>query len=804
MRRYADPHRCPDCGQPIVPDAGSCPNCGLPLRGQTGQDLYVALLRADQLLGVLRGATTPAPTASAPVPAPPQVTQSTPAVSVSAPRTGVRTASVPQILLGLGAACLLVAAVVFLAVAWSVMGVGGRTATLVGLTVATGALAGWVAKRDLRGAAEALGAVTLGLLALDVLGAAHAGWFGTVSTPSTTMLVGGVLGLAGASAALLARRTPVNGLVAGEIAAALGVGFVAAGVMASAGDGAVRALIATLVSGAATFAAYRLRLPASGVGSGVISGLCWLLLALAGFERVDPAVVSPAWGDLDVWPLLAAAVIGAGVAALRVPQWLRVIGAGAAAAALACAVTAPSFDESVPVLVANGLAVGLVAAAMLAYLPRRWSAAATGLALAGALAGVGAVTSVGGQALSAVLDAWDLDADRFAGTTEPGWLIPAGLLTLVALCVGTLIAIGQPLRTTMLIRGAAVPAAAGAALMIPSYNGPVWSWVLALVVLALTALILDWLSESAVAFALALLSASTDPRLLAAALIAALLGCVAVMLRRGRGLLWEVCGGTSQLLLGWLTLVAGDLVGASVPWVAAVGIVLVLAVPLAAHRVADDPIGVELGGAVAAMGLFVAGAMGLDQPWTWVAVYLTLAGVVVGVTALLRADRRDLGWVAGALLATATWVQLADLGVRAPEPYTLPSALVLLLIGWWRLRRDPSASTFATLGPGLGLALVPSLVWVIADPLTVRALLLGLACLLLVLAGAQARLAAPLVLGAAAAVVLLIVELAPYSQAVPRWALIGTAGVLLVGLGVTWEARVRQARALTAYVERLR
>ena len=39
---------------------------------------------------------------------------------------------------------------------------------------------------------------------------------------------------------------------------------------------------------------------------------------------------------------------------------------------------------------------------------------------------------------------------------------------------------------------------------------------------------------------------------------------------------------------------------------------------------------------------------------------------------LLRADRRALGWVGGALLALASWVRLWDLGVHAPEAYTLP------------------------------------------------------------------------------------------------------------------------------------
>ena len=39
-------------------------------------------------------------------------------------------ATVPKILLGLGAMCLLVAALVFLAVAWAVLGVEGRTVVL--------------------------------------------------------------------------------------------------------------------------------------------------------------------------------------------------------------------------------------------------------------------------------------------------------------------------------------------------------------------------------------------------------------------------------------------------------------------------------------------------------------------------------------------------------------------------------------------------------------------------------------------------------------------------------------------------
>src|SRR5262245_8510425 len=86
---------------------------------------------------------------------PPAVTSYLAPAPSPAPPTGIAMPSVPKILLGLGATCLLVAAAIFLAVAWSWLGVGGRTAVLVGLTVATGLAGQWLARRDLGVGAEA-------------------------------------------------------------------------------------------------------------------------------------------------------------------------------------------------------------------------------------------------------------------------------------------------------------------------------------------------------------------------------------------------------------------------------------------------------------------------------------------------------------------------------------------------------------------------------------------------------------------------------------------------------------------------
>jgi cell division protein FtsW (lipid II flippase) len=190
---------------------------------------------------------------------------------------------------------------------------------------------------------------------------------------------------------------------------------------------------------------------------------------------------------------------------------------------------------------------------------------------------------------------------------------------------------------------------------------------------------------------------------------------------------------------------------------------------------------------------------------TWTAVYLTGAGVVVTLMALLRSDRRELGWVGGLLLAAASWVRLWDRGIEAPEAYTLPSAIALLVVGVLHLRRNAGASTLSTLAPGLSLALVPSLLRVLDEPIGLRTLLLGVACLTLVVGGVRLRWTAPIVVGGTVGALLVLWLAAPYvGDAVPRWVLLGGAGALLVAMGVTWERRLQEARHLMSYVRALR
>ncbi|MEV6652182.1 hypothetical protein [Streptomyces sp. NPDC051219] len=189
------------------------------------------------------------------------------------------------------------------------------------------------------------------------------------------------------------------------------------------------------------------------------------------------------------------------------------------------------------------------------------------------------------------------------------------------------------------------------------------------------------------------------------------------------------------------------------------------------------------------------------------ALVLALCGVICAGTAL-RADRRKAGYAAAVLFVLATWVRLAASEVVMPEAYTLPVSVPALAIGWLRRRRDPQVSSWVAYGPGLAATLLPSLFAAWGDGHWLRPLLLGVAALAVTLTGARLRLQAPLVLGGAALALVALHELAPYVVqvvgALPRWLPPALAGLLLLGVGATYEQRLRDARRLRDSLGRMR
>jgi len=828
MTTYADPTRCPDCHSPLAAAPQTCPRCALPLTGPTAVELFTTLQRADQLLATLRHQAaltadpvpvgslgTPAPPASgslladaAPCPAPGQAREPQPQTDPDAPR--LRGASVPKILLTLGALCLLVAAVTFLAVAWSWLGVGGRTLVLLVLTgVALGG-ARIFAGRGLRMAGEALTVVGLGLVALDVVGAQHAGWLGDLGDAGLVTLVGAVV--ATVSLGLIALTAP-RPLVSPALVAPLAV--LVAGVGA---QETVRAPIPMLLATVVLLGLGRVgtALPSAPlwVASVVTASLGWLYLVVDGLgSSLSDLTLSHLWGHGAGWPLLAAVALAASAAPVvglgRIPT---LVGYSVAALLGTYVVVLAALDNSLTHATLCLLACGLAWTAVATLAPERLRPLAV-LPLAGtAVLPLAAFLDLTGAALSATFGVGDPFTEPFgvhvasSSTWVSPWLaLPTSVL--LAAAAGAVVGLWSPLRRTAWLLTVGVAAVVGAVVALPPYDVP----LAAVVALLLTTSCVGFGVADRVSgpTATAVRVAAVVPGVLAVlaalpndtmtALVLAVATALSVHLMRRTDLTGEVATAAFAVAFGGLVWAGGSAL--SVPEVDRAIPVLIVLGGLAIWR--PEPV-LEISAAVVGTVASLGAVLAAVDTSRALAIHLTVAGVLVTASALLHPTRRFLAWPGGLLLAMATWVRLAELGVTVPEAYTLPSALVLTAVGCWRLLRDDRTATLRLLAPGLSLATVPSLLVVLDDPTSLRALLLGLGCLALVLAGVALRWSAPVVVGAVVGAVLVLRELAPYAAELPPWVVIGLSGTVLLVVGVTWESRMRDVRTATRYVARLR
>ncbi|MFV2085182.1 SCO7613 C-terminal domain-containing membrane protein [Micromonospora sp. LOL_021] len=256
---------CPACGTPASLAAG-CPGCGRgpdPLAGEVirldgeiaglaarveqarsawatlGAQLHAAQVRRQQFAVQVQAAVraTPVPPArpaaapAGPPPGPVAPGQPGPAATPSVrPETSTRT--VQTILFVLGGLLLGTAAIVFTAVAWASVGVGGRAAILAGVTAVLLALPPLATWRGLRGTAETFAALGLLLVLLDGYAARYVDLFGAADLPAAryaavTFAVTGLVaagyqlitGLAAARFAALLAAQPVLPLLAVDLRA---------------------------------------------------------------------------------------------------------------------------------------------------------------------------------------------------------------------------------------------------------------------------------------------------------------------------------------------------------------------------------------------------------------------------------------------------------------------------------------------------------------------------------------------------------------------------------------------------------
>jgi hypothetical protein len=683
---------------------------------------------------------------------------------------------VPKILLGLGATCLLVAAVIFLAVAWSSLGVGGRTAVLVVLTVGAAVSGQWLARRDLGVAAEALTTVSLGLVVLDTTGAGHAGWLGTPDPGEFLIVLGGVLLAASMTLCLSSRR-----LFAPQVVAPVGLGVTLAGVGATTVHPQLLAAVAVLCFTGLAVIGRRLATVVLPWTAGTGALLAWAALTgLAAAEAAEHPTLRGLWLEGHALGILAAAVLVLTPwAVVRGRTDLRQFVCAASACLLTWILVLPALDEGLSAITLAAAVTTAFWALVAAAVPPAWYAVPR-VPLVGALLALApapALLAAGGLAnLVTVAAPFSADATVRLHPLPPAvhpLLLPLGV------AVGTLAAVLTLPRAGRSSYALAGLVALTGLLTAAQYPLPLYVFV---VVLGPFGVVLAW--PSAVLTLLALGEV---------VLVAAY-----VLLRR--------TGGAASMAALVLPVALGTFLwtgGHVFDWSHSVRSLLTLLVlGLLCLALPRAELALTAGATVV-----VSTATAIpraDDPSVALAVHLTLAGAVVVACSLVHRELRALAWPGGLLLAAATWVRLYDVGVHAPEPYTLPTAVVLVLVGLHRLTRDPRLDTVPALLPGLALAVAPTLLWALVDPLSGRAVAVGLAALVFLLGGSLLRWTAPVLVGWLAGAAIVLRELAPYAAQWPQWVLIGTAGTVLVGAGITWEARLRDLRQAAAYLGRLR
>ncbi|SFB75910.1 hypothetical protein SAMN04487968_101353 [Nocardioides terrae] len=441
---------CPDCSTPITPGADRCRSCGLLLLGPTAARLWqvdqqLTALHAERgrLLTDLRarsGLGAAAPASSAELPTAGGLPKyPIPALRPCRPAGRGLDIGAQRLILGTGAALVLVAAIVFAAVAWTSLPVVGQAALMVAATAVTAAAAARVASRGLRGSAETLAAVTVGLLLVDIaaartlgvagLGSVDAAWYATAGAAVAAAVIAGLVragstdaprlyawaavACAAAVPSLAAAAADVSTVVFAVVALGAAAAFGAAsdrmpGRWATAAPGAVIVATAYLATGTAvgilgSFLRPLLGEPGERESSAVAFAV--VALAAAGLLRVRTASVRSAL--VRATPVLVAGAAGLGLCSHSRYGVLALSLLGSAVAAGAAAASGRSAHDPRPATGRTLVAGHGVAAAALGVFAAQTADGLFGNVSSGQLdvrlLAAGLVAIAGAAALTAVL-----------------------------------------------------------------------------------------------------------------------------------------------------------------------------------------------------------------------------------------------------------------------------------------------------------------------------------------------------------------------------------------------------------------
>lgn len=720
------------------------------------------------------------------------------------PRPPARPEAAPRqvqnTLLTLGALLLAVAGIFFAAVTYQAVGPTGRALILLVLTAVAVQASVLLTKRELTASAEALAAVALVLAVVDAYVLRRAGLAADTHALSYAAVASAVIALVAGAFALvvplrvvrvgalliaqapvlliLARTEPPRPVIAMALVALAGIDLLLASERRLPPE--VRAT-ATLAAGLNLFSSLMATSVAisesdDGAGLGLLAmALVFALTSVRVQDQVGRALLAG-----STVPLVATAAWVTARTSLTDAQLPLVLAAVAMLALTSAGLLPARFKLGVVMggLVVTGGAVATQAEAILFALagPFSWLADPWSLTATSARAALSTSEPWNGTVITLVLLVVAAACTALAGLMLdklPAAIVPTGVLGALSAAVLPLGLKTSYALALALLLVAAAGFAAGAWFSTDALRNTLLGSSLALAVLTATWSTADRDATLVVLPLLAVIAAGVSVRVPVAIAAAALLGGSALAA-------FGADAGLDYAEVGLLLLVAPSIC-------VALSFVLHLT-----RRVAVE------GAAMVLASTSV--VLAVEDP--------TLLSACLGVSGLLalavaiRPDRHDIGLLGGLLLSASSWVRLAEANVEAPEPYAAPLALTALVFGHLR-RRGGGVSSMQAYGPGLMVALVPSLLKSFDDTTPSRALALLVVCVLVVLAGAQFRLRAPLAIGGAVLALDALHLLAPVARDVPGWTVIALAGAIVFGAGATYEARLRNLRRLKDRYDRL-
>lgn len=249
-------------------------------------------------------------------------------------------------------------------------------------------------------------------------------------------------------------------------------------------------------------------------------------------------------------------------------------------------------------------------------------------------------------------------------------------------------------------------------------------------------------------------------------------------------------------------------------WALTLFVCLVGAAVLLLRRSAGVPSWVPPALAVYALALTAALSVArmLTFPGPDVVRVVVALAVILGVGLFWRGPHRASVWWAALGLAVAVGVTAVVAGAADPiETATVPIAAALLANGVRSLRTRAEVGSWPAVGAGLGVLLIPSLLFdFVGDSTLWRVIGLGVVALVALLWGVRRRLQAPVVLGGVVLIVHAVAQLWPWITALYEsasglwWLWLGIAGALLIVIAATYERRIREVKAVALALRALR